>query len=145
MMRKVSKADFEEIYRNLMENLTAHAYESIIQLLDELEAVVEDGKLTRDAVSLLADLLRSLSELISSRGELEGEDREEVDEAISEGFRAVSEVIGEDSDLIEDATEILTGIYDAKELLDKIQRRIVSLLDSIRAFKEITGSGIHGF
>jgi hypothetical protein len=145
MMRKINKADFDELYRNLMENLTVHAYESIIQMLDDLEAMVEDGRVTRDVVNLLADLLRSLNELISSRDELEGEDRGEVDEAITEGFKAISEVIGGDSDLIEDATEILVEIYDAKELLDKVQRRIVSLLDSFNAFKEVTGSGIHGF
>ena len=145
MMRKVSKADFEELYRNLMENLTAHAYESIIQTLDDLEAMVEDGRVTRDVVNLLAELLRSLNELISSRDGLDEENREEIDEAIAEGFRALSETIGGDSDLIEDATKILMEIYDAKELLDKVQRRIVTLLDSINAFKEITGSGIHGF
>jgi polyhydroxyalkanoate synthesis regulator phasin len=145
MMRKISKADFEELYMNLMENLTRHAYESIMQLLDELEDMVEDGRLNQDVFNLLVDLLQSLSRLISSRDEVEEGDKREVDEAIAEGFRAISETIGEDSDLIEDAAEILMEIYDAKELLDKVQRRIVSLLDSLQAFREITGSGIRGF
>jgi len=57
------------------------------------------------------------------------------------GFSAIADLVGGESDLIEDAVEILTELYDVKELLDRIQRRIVSLLDALASYREFIGQG----
>jgi Mg2+ and Co2+ transporter CorA len=141
-VRKIKRDEFEELYDALVDNLTRHAYESIIALLDEIEAMAEDGRLTPGLVDSLRELLQSLRKLLSSRREIEGEDREVVDESLKAGFSTIAELVGEEPNLIEDAVEILTELYDVKELLDRIQRRIVSLLDALKSYRELLGRGI---
>jgi Mg2+ and Co2+ transporter CorA len=141
-VRRIKRDEFEELYDALVDNLTRHAYESIIALLDEIEAMVEDGRLTPELVDLLNELLQSLRELLSSRGDVEGGEREFIDESLREGFSAIADLVGEDSDLVEDAVKVLTELYSVKELLDRIQRRIVSLLDSLKSYRELLGRGL---
>ena len=141
-MRRISRSDFEELYDALMENLTTHAYESLINLLDEIEAIAEEGRLTRELVEQLKELLQSLNELLSNRDEVQDEMKELVDESLRQGFSIIADIVEGEPDLIEDAVKILTELYEAKELLDKVQRRIVSLLDSLKSYDELLSSGI---
>lgn len=141
-VRKIKRDEFEELYNSLVDNLTRHAYESITALLDEIESMVEDGKLTPELVDLLDELLQSLRELLSSRSEMEKEERRIIDDSLKTGFSAIADLVGEEPDLIEDAVEILTELYDVKELLDRVQRRIVSLLDALTSYRELLGRGI---
>ena len=141
-VRRIKRGEFEELYNTLVSNLTSHAYESITGLLDDIEAMVEEGRLTPELIELMRELLQSLSELLRRRDEMSDEERRVVDESLREGFSIIAEVAGREPDLIEDAVEVLTELYGIKELLDKVQRRIVSLLDALTSYRELTRSGI---
>jgi Mg2+ and Co2+ transporter CorA len=141
-MKRISRKEVEELYSALIENLASHAYGSIMDLLDEIERLVDEGRLTPELIDLLWELLSSLNMLLSGREEVEGEGRELVDESLREGFSMLAELADWNRELIEDAVEVLTELYSAKELLDRIQRRIVSLLDSLRSCDELVGRGL---
>jgi uncharacterized phage infection (PIP) family protein YhgE len=142
MKRKISRSEFEELYEMLVENLTEHAYESIIGLIDKIEAMAEEGRLTRELVDQLKELLQSLNELLSSRDEMQKDGKELVNESLRDGFSLMADIADDEPDLIEDAVRVLTELYEAKELLDKIQRRIVSLIDALNSYDELLNAGI---